>query len=71
MLFKEIGPIRGIPLNVMKEYGIQDGHYTNIFCGKKDEGRIKECFRKQRVKRLEKGIDLEIHEKGFDIKIKL
>ena len=43
-------------LNIM-EYGIQDGHYTNIFCGKKDEGRIKECFRKQakwRVQRLEK-----------------
>ena len=34
-------------LNVMKEYGIQDGHYANIFCAKKDEGRIKECFRKQ------------------------
>ena len=49
----------------MKEYGIQDGHYTNIFCGKKDEGRIKECFRKQvkRVKRLE--IDIELHEKGL------
>ena len=34
-------------LNVMKEYGIQDGHYTNIFCAKKGGGRIKECFRKQ------------------------
>ena len=29
-------------LNVMTEYGIRDGHYTNIFCGKKDEGQIKE-----------------------------
>ena len=37
-------------LNVMKEYDIQDGHYTNILCGKKDEGRIKECFRKQSEK---------------------
>ena len=37
-------------LYIMKEYGIQDGHYTNIFCGKKDEGRIKKCFRKQSEK---------------------
>ena len=37
-------------LNVMKEYGLQDGHYASTFCGKKDEGRIKECFRKQSEK---------------------
>ena len=35
------------------------------FVAKKDEGRIKECFRKQRVKRLEKGIDFTLY-KGFD-----
>ena len=37
-------------LNVMKEYGLQDGHYASTFCGKIDEGRIKECFRKQSEK---------------------
>ena len=35
--------------NVMKEYGLQDGHYASIFCGKK-ERRIKECLRKQSEK---------------------
>ena len=33
-------------IDVMKEYGIQDGYYTNVFCCKKDEERIKECNRK-------------------------
>ena len=56
-------------IDVMKEYGIQDGYYTNVFCMKKDEERIEECNRKvKRVKHHVRGI--ELYEKGLQTKKK-
>ena len=32
---------------VIKDYGLREGEFTNIFCMKKDESRIKERNRKE------------------------